>query len=252
VAEGADMLRGPLSGVSPQAIGRIVFDAPPVELAATLHLEVTLDWPQGRVTNGWPLWIFPTVAEWPNRVGVYDPAGALDCLDDLAAARVRHPTDEVGVLITSALDADVLAYLRAGGSALLAQQGAGPLPAIEQPFWREAIRIPHAHPALDAMPHDGMIGLPFYGLATDWALRRDTLNAVPDAAEVRPVITRLDARLFIRTEYMLEARVGQGRLIATTLRFGGGLGDQPLGLRDHLAGRWLLLNLIRSLQYAEA
>jgi len=251
VAEGGDMLRGPLTGGDPQAIGRIVFDAPPVEQAATLTLDVTLDWPQGKASNYWPLWIFPAVAAWPEGVGVYDPAGALDWLDDLAERRVALPSPDSAVLITSALDDDVLGYLRAGGSVLLAQQGAGPLPAIEQPFWREAIRLPHAHPALDAMPHDGMIGLQFYGLATDWALRRDALAALPDATDIRPLLTRLDARIFERSEYLLAARIGRGKLIATTLRFGGGLGDEPLGLRDNLAGRWLLLNLLKSLAPSE-
>jgi hypothetical protein len=61
------------------------------------------------------------------------------------------------------------------------------------------------------------------------------------------MLRRLDARQFILTDYLVEARVGSGRLIASTLRFTGGLGDQPVGLSAHLAGRWLLYNLLMAL-----
>jgi len=60
-------------------------------------------------------------------------------------------------------------------------------------------------------------------------------------------LRRLDARQFTVLDYVLEAQVGAGRLIATTLRLQGGLGDQPMGLRWHAAGRWLLYQFLKSL-----
>ncbi len=129
---------------------------------------------------------------------------------------------------------------------LLLQQGNHPLPTVEQPFWREAIKI--IHPSLTAMPHHGYVDLQFYGLATDWALLPDALqNTLSDVTDFRPLLRRLDARQFVLSDYLVEARVGSGKLIASTLRFQGGMGDQPQGLIDHLAGRWLLLNLLKSL-----
>jgi len=69
---------------------------------------------------------------------------------------------------------------------------------------------------------------------------------------VRAPLRRLDARQFDVTDYLLDMRLGAGRLAATTLRFQGGMGDQPVGLRAHLAGRWLLYTLLRDLAGGEA
>jgi len=157
-------------------------------------------------------------------------------------------TWDITTLITSTLTPDIMTHLYGGGSVLLLQQGNHPLPAVEQPFWREAIKIIGDHPAINAMPHDGYVDLQFYGLATDWALLPDALQtALPDVSDIRSLLRRLDARQFILSDYLVEARVGSGKLIASTLRFQGGMGDQPQGLIVHLAGRWLLLNLLKSL-----
>jgi len=136
---------------------------------------------------------------------------------------------------------------------LLIQHGDRPLPARAVPFWREGITLIGDHPALAAMPHDGVLDLQFYGLATDRALDATRLaDVLPDAAKVRAPLRRLDARQFDVTDYLLDMRLGAGRLAATTLRFQGGMGDQPVGLRAHLAGRWLLYTLLRDLAGGEA
>lgn len=250
VAEDTQQIPGPLAGDGPQSIGSIIFGAPLLDRAATLKLFLTLELPDQIISNEWPLWIFPVVNEWPQGIGIYDPAGNLDRLDDLQlAARVLdHITPAVAILITSTLNNDVMSFLRDGGSVLLLQQGERPLPTVEVPFWREAIKIIEDHPAMNAMPHNEFVDLQFYGLAPDRALAMDALSSgLPDVSVVRPILRRLDARQFILTDYLVEARVGSGRLIASTLRFTGGLGDQPVGLGEHLAGRWLLTNLLKSL-----
>jgi hypothetical protein len=99
-----------------------------------------------------------------------------------------------------------------------------------------------------ALPHAGFVDLQFYGLATDWAFDTDKLTSVlPDATNVQSLLRRLDARQFTVTDYLIEAQVGAGRLIASTLRFQGGAGDQPAGLQFQLAGRWLLYHLLSAL-----
>ncbi len=256
IGGGEAAVSGPLTGGRPRSIGRAVFAAPPSDRAVTLRLQASFT-PQGRpaISNSWSLWIFPVVSAWPAGLGVLDPNGALSGLDDLleAARRVETPDAGLRVLITNVLTDDVLSFARGGGRVLLIQHGDRPLPARAVPFWREGIGLIGDHPVLAAMPHDGVLDLQFYGLATDRALDTARLAEVlPDAAEVRTPLRRLDARQFDVTDYLLEMRLGAGRLAATTLRFQGGLGDQPVGLRAHLAGRWLLLNLLQYLAHGEA
>ena len=74
---------------------------------------------------------------------------------------------------------------------------------------------------------------------------------MPDLSDVRWLLRRLDNHVFTVSDYLIEARVGSGRLIASTLRFQGGLGDQPAGLRFNLAGRWLLRRILQALASAE-
>jgi len=248
---------GPLLGGRPRGIGRAIFTVPPSDRALTLRLTASFT-PEGggaAISNAWPLWIFPVVNAWPGGVGVLDPAGVLGGLDDLldAARRVETPDAGLSVLIASVLSDEVLSFARSGGRVLLIQHGDRPLPARAVPFWREGITLIGDHPALAAMPHDGVLDLQFYGLATDRALDATRLAGVlPDAAKVRAPLRRLDARQFDVTDYLLDMRLGAGRLAATTLRFQGGMGDQPVGLRAHLAGRWLLYTLLRDLAGGEA
>jgi hypothetical protein len=61
------------------------------------------------------------------------------------------------------------------------------------------------------------------------------------------LLRRLDNSQFTITDYLIEAHVGAGHLFASTLRFQGGLGDQPAGLRLNLAGRWLLRQILQAM-----
>jgi len=252
VADGVWDVPGPLAGGRPQAIGHLAFLAPQTTAATTLHLEVTLEPAHGqRVENAWVLWVFPAVNRWPDGVGILDPSGALAGLGDLWHAAVPLTDDrslqDINVLLTSALPPHVVYFLRNGGSVLLLQNGDRPLPTVDVPFWRESIKIIGRHRATNTLPHDGFVDMQFYGLATDRAFDTARLEqALPDAY-LRPILRRLDARQFTAADYLVEMRIGAGRLIASTLRFQGGLGDQPSGLGDHLAGRWLLYNLLLSL-----
>ena len=101
---------------------------------------------------------------------------------------------------------------------------------------------------MNALPHAGFVDMQYYGLATPWMLDTERIREVlPDVTDFRWLLRRLDNHVFTVTDYLIEARVGAGRLFATTLRFQGGLGDQPAGLRFNLAGRWLLLHILNAL-----
>jgi hypothetical protein len=264
VAEGAATLVEAIPPGHPREIGTVEFRLPPVERAEELRLEARLSpdpkmglWgdpldcpPAACVTsavaaNYWPLWCYPRPARWPADLAVYDPPALLD---DLAQQlQLRRITDigargfAASLVISSVLDSALQRYLRGGGKALLLQHGAGPLPTRRVPFWREAIKLFPPHPLWQAFPQRGYADLQFFGVATDVALDAARLKgALPDLAAVRPIMRRLDAREFHVTEYLVEAQVGRGRLLACTLRLAGGYGAQPAGIGRNVAGHYLL------------
>jgi hypothetical protein len=249
--EGSERVQGPLAGGTPRSIARFVFDAPPTDEALMLACDVMLDTGGRTIRNHWALWVFPEVSTWPDGIAVLDPAGSVvDQRADLweTAARVDRPTPETRVLISTILNADVLDFLRAGGPVLLWQNGDRPLPAVSGAFWHSGTKVIADHPVMDAFPHAGFVDLQFYGLATPWSLDSARLGEIlPDLTDFRGLLRRLDNHVFTVSDYLIEARVGSGRLFATTLRFQGGLGDQPAGLRFNLAGRWLLSQILQAL-----
>jgi hypothetical protein len=50
----------------------------------------------------------------------------------------------------------------------------------------------------------------------------------------------VDARTAAVHDYAGTAEVGRGRVLFTTLRLGGGIGDQPVGIERNPAARHLL------------
>ncbi|MBC8074527.1 MAG: glycoside hydrolase, partial [Chloroflexales bacterium] len=143
--------------------------------------------------------------------------------------------------IATAWSAELDAFVRAGGGAVLLQLGAapGPLATHEMPFWREAVRVVEPHTAWGDFPHGGWAGAQFFGCATDWALE------LPASAQ--PILWRLDARTMAAHAYAVELEWGAGRLIVTTLRFEGGAGTQPLGVARNTAAAYLLRCFVASL-----
>jgi hypothetical protein len=250
LAHGEQSVDGPLPRGDPGVIGLIEFIAPDRDRAVQLTLRVDLRAGDRLIHNEWPFWIYPPVTAWPE-VGMVDPGGSLAGLDDLyAAARPLDgdPGAWPDVAVASALTPALLDYLRGGGKALLIQTSDRPLPSKAVPFWREAIKLIGAHPVMRAFPHAGYADMQFYHLASDRALDTARLaDAVPDLRDTQSLLGRLDARVFTWTDYLIEARVGAGTLIATTLRFMGGQGDQMSGLRDNVAGRFLLHELLAHL-----
>lgn len=253
VGYGQQTLSGTLPLGDPAVIGTIGFTPPARRRVYRLTLYVELQSGAHTVKNEWPLWIHPAIDPWPDNLAIFDPSGALAGLDDLYArvpALDRAAKTETWPrrVLSSALTPSVLDYLRQGGHVLLLQEAAGPLPAQACSFWREAINLPGDHPAIDALRHGGFADVQFYHLATDYALDPARLaEAVGAVTNVRSLFGRLDARQFHWLDYIVEAQVGAGTLIASTLRFAGGHGDQVSGLRDNIAGRTLLAGLLNAL-----
>ncbi len=222
------------SAKSPCEIARIEFKLPDVERAEQWTFEVELD---GKLKNHWSLWIYPSLL--PLDAMIYDPAGTLGDLHFLSKADFSR--DEV--VIAGAFTSELEAYLREGGKAVLIQTGAGALPTQPVPFWRESIKLLCDHPIMNVFPHQGYADLQFYHLVTDQAFDTAAFRDM----EVTPVMRRLDARLFTMLDYIADVRVGKGRMIATTLRLFGGVGDQVQGLEANVAGETLLHQMRRAL-----
>jgi hypothetical protein len=219
-------------------IGLINIAVPPAERpqAVVLHVSVNLGGVESR--NAWPLWWFPA-AGWSELRGValIDP---LARLSDLRETNMALATTLAGarLAVATAWSGELEAYLSGGGRAVLLQGDGppGPVPTAPMPFWREAIRIIEPHPAWGAFPlDDGLVGLQFFGCATDRAL--DTSNLDRPA---KPILRRLDARTSRLHDYATEVQWGRGRLIVSTLRFEGGHGTQPRGITRNTAASYLL------------
>jgi hypothetical protein len=185
-------------------------------------------------TNSWPLWVFPKRDLSGIPLSITDPGGRLS--DWRESTSLQVGSIAVATRWTRELDE----FVRVGGRGIYLHGGIhepGPLNAFEMPFWRECVRIAEAHPAWGDFPHEGVPGLQFFGMATPVALERGG----------RPILRRLDTRTLAVHDYATELEWGNGRLIVSTLRFEGGLGEQPLGLSRNTAARYLLGNWIRYL-----
>ncbi len=239
-----------LSGsANPGEIATLQLKLPDVTSAQEITLSVKLG---NNIRNQWPLWIYPPLPEWDNSLAVYDPAGSLNGLDDLleAAQVVRDVSalDDNQLFITNTLTPDVQAFVSKGGKAILLQTGPGLLPADPCPFWRESIKLFYPHPIIDAFPQQGFANLQFYHLASDYAFNLNQYQTVvPAITEMNPILQRLDARLFTLRDYLVELKLGQGTLLASTLRFTAGAGDQVLSFRANIAGRFLMQQMIHYL-----
>jgi hypothetical protein len=238
-AEIAGQTRVQIISGPPQEVARVEFVAPEVDQPETWLLTAAID---GVTANSWPLWFYPPVSVWPEHVRLYDPAGSLAGYE--AIPRTTRP--EIGMLLlTSALTADVEAFVRAGGSAIIAQAGEGDLPGVASDFWGESITLLYDHPLLARFPHQGYADMQFYHIAPNRAL-----TAIPGAEVIEPVIGRLNARVFDLAYYLLAFRMGAGRGYATTLRLAGGQGDQANRLATNTVGRWLLWLMVDQLESA--
>lgn len=94
--------------------------------------------------NRWPLWIFPA-DPWVGLApfGLIDPPGVLSDLPVLVPhlCQIRHPGADDPILVCTAWDPAVEAFVSAGGRAVLLQQKngpPGPLSTVDCPYWREA------------------------------------------------------------------------------------------------------------------
>lgn len=217
-----------VSAHAPQEVAGIQHHLPQIDHPETWTITAEL---AGITSNQWQIYVYSDPAM-PDDVMTDDTSGLLP-------GSVFDPARTDSILLTRRLSTQVESFAHQGGKVILWQERKGGLPTVDLPFWRESIKLLYDHPVLERFPHDGYAGMQFYHLATDYAFAGD----YPANFSATPVIQRLDARLFTLTDYLVDLRLGNGRILATTLNLAGGSGDQVIGLHHNLAGRWLLAEM---------
>ncbi|MBI3963350.1 MAG: hypothetical protein HY335_11410, partial [Deinococcus sp.] len=228
----------PAGSLRPLELGGIVWIVPEVQEPTAYQLEVRCR----SVQNHWDLWVYPKVV--PQAAGWHDPMGVLWPLRTVAGAQWKAGPVAGQVLITTVLDELVQRFVQDGGRALLLQHGPAPLPARAVPFWREGLRLIADHALWQGFPHSGVADLQFYSLATEWALDG---AAATLGGTWRPVLRRLDMRSYGVLDYLAEVRLGDGVLLASSLNWLGGAGDQPR-FSHSPAAQWLFNRCLEWLQ----
>ena len=198
----------------PITVANLHWTFPTIEQAQIWELRATLD---GYNHNSWQLHLYPETAN----------------LDDSKPIRVfTRWTDEIEQ------------FIHDGGKGIHIQSESDGLPTQTVGFWQESLPLLYEHPIWENFPHKGYVGANFYHLATEIAFDSDALAEMFPDATIQSVMRRLHTRLFTATDYVVEIQLGKGRLLASTLRFQGGLGDQVRGLDSNIAGQHLLNSMI--------
>lgn len=217
---------------------------PEVQHPTKILFKVKLTSDKEEVLNEWPFWIFPKRLN-PDysKICMNDPLHLLTGLEKVLPDMNQEAkgNQETKVIVTSLLQPEHYEFLEQGGRVFYIQRGEGEFPVQHLPFWRESIQLFHSHPVMNTFPHEDHTGMVFYGIATDTAFE----NMGKD--ECSPIMDRLDARTFELNNYLFVRSIGKGKLIATTLRFEGGLGAQPSGINYNPAGLYLFEAIIKYL-----
>ncbi len=218
---------------------------PAVKRMERLTLRCVLHMDSEQVRNEWNLWCYPAVESGVlEQWAVYDPMHRLRGAEEAGWTPRAVSPEELSRerrIIASAWHPALLEALRGGARVVLFHRQHDGLPAEGAPFWREAVRLFLPHPLWQRFRQMGFTEGQFYGLTCDCAFVPERMSELlgTDTA-IQPVLRRVDARSLRLHDYLIDVRVGEGRLLATTLRVDGGLGDAPSGIARNVAGLWLL------------
>lgn len=224
---------------------------PQTERPQTCTLTVTMEAEGMQTENSWPVFLYPQPQENDVKIGLYDPANVWTTLDELYA-NVHRLSDEeavegVDLVITSCLTANIRTYAKKGGKVIYLQRGEGTLPVVSVPFWREGMVRRFEHLLLDEVKKEVWFDdLRYFSLSTDTAFDLEGVKAL-GYEHVTPILRRYDCRQWLASDYLAECTYGEGRMLLTTLRLEGGMGKQPLHLKNNRYARWMLDRMIRYL-----
>lgn len=244
-ADGAELISGeetipeaPEARVTP--LGQIEWGALDLDVPTKLALSVTVRSDTGDSHNHWDFWAFPR----PTGVGAVDHP-VVSLLPERDVQRYFPFVEAVDVIpsvqatvVAPTLSADVVSHLEQGGNAIvLGAPGAFGEADVYLPTGLGGARglVMEPHPALGDFPHDGFPDLQMHALlegASAFPLDSAWREYVP-AQGVSPIVgglvmTRDRARgqnVVSPVAYLLELKVGPGKLLISTLNFRGRLDD---------------------------
>lgn len=248
--------RAGLMGGAVQQVGFGELTLPQAEKMTRYELSAEARLENGEhIQNRWSVWAVP-IPNWEAlpQWAAYDPANLLTGLERHGAtweplASPHEIADmESQVLFASRWTPEIGAFVERGGRVLLCVDRASGLSVFECPFWREAMKLFHAHPLWEGFAQEEWTDLQFYGLSPDCSLSQEHLQSLLPSLTWKPVLRRVDARTMDVTEYVTEgSHASGGKILLTTLRPHGGLGDQPDGLLRNIGGVQLLVSALRCL-----
>lgn len=226
----------PLGGVS--KVGQIQIEKVPTQEARRLDLIVSVSTPSQKHTNRWNLWAFP-------RKGLMQTS-SLPVISLLKSGNLPRyfpfirplgSTDQMGqgVLISSELSVPVVKWLNKGGRVLLLAEGNRSDATADGTYFphpfggAQGIKI-QDHPALRGFPNDGFPDLQFYNLIEGGSIfgREDLEGRFPISA---PIISGIatsrgdSANISKYFSLLFEAKVGEGKLLLSTLNIRPNLDD---------------------------
>lgn len=225
VASGKLNVSVPMGAVT--KVAPISIDKLPGGAARKLELVVDVN---GAATNRWTFWSFPRDGRLDrSETPVYSTVrwAGINRLYPFVRSEAITSGDKNALLVTSSLDESALAHLKAGGRVwLMAEQGAiQPRNAVD--FFPAAGgaqgTVIKNHPALDGFPHEGFADLQFFNLmdrAVPVPLDKWSKDFEPIVGGIRTTAGFLaKTKNLSRVGYVFEGKVGQGKLLVTTLRF---------------------------------
>jgi len=206
-------------------IAEIVLNASSLHAARKLELVLTLQSQHGTYQNRWNFWAYPRVHSTPAATGV---------ISDIKWAGLRRVYPWIGsdskemkpadLLITDSLDQTAMEHLHDGGRVwLLPRESLSHRGASFFPGSGGALgTLVRNHPALAGSPHEDFCDLQFYNLLQGaYPLPIDSWPAPlkPIVGGIRTTSEFLSkTKDLSRVAYAVEANVGGGKLLVTTLR----------------------------------
>ncbi len=194
--------------------------------ARKLTLTAELIDSNGKCSNSWDFWVFPSErADLPNTVCLSGLIGLTETYPKAKFIDSQAISSSCTLFVTSELTKSVINYLDGGGKVLLV----GPtksLPLIKSDYLpspggsekegNAGTLIDIQHPAMESMPGQDWCEPYYRSLLT--ASYACVLSSLPQS--VKPIIRCLDSSTDMKSKaYLFEARVGKGKLLVGAMNF---------------------------------
>lgn len=205
------------------------------------------------VENSWPVWVLPAFD--PDALGAWHLDDPYGLFDDVTGFKSRVSNliddDELGDLeVDSMLDSVSIVSTRLGIDTISAQKAVVFLTAedtIPMPFWRESA---YEFSNTAFWDHLGFREqwerlLP---LTPDCALDMESLRIAFPGMEWEVLLNRIDVRTYAEHPILARGELVGQRVLVTTLRPFGGLGNCPRGIKRNPSGYEFLVRLLEAMR----